>query len=392
MRLLHEAERPVILAGNGVRLAGAMEEFNRFINRLGIPVLLTWKAMDLLPEDHPLYAGRPGAVGQRGANFTQQAADWMLILGARLDLGQTAYNHRGFAPRARKVMVDVDKAEIDKMMTPIDVAVHADAGAFLREFLGQVGQVAAKDRSAWLARARNWKEKYPVVLPEYWQDDEYVNDYVLIQVLSEEMEAGDLLVPGSSGACSERTMQAFAVKKGMRVFNSQGLGAMGFGIAAAIGGCLASGRKRTVSIEGDGGFVMNLQELETVRRLDLPIKFFVLNNQGYASIRATQRNYFAGRYVGSDPSSGLTLPDWRRVAKAFGLPYLHLENHDHIRKRVKKALNMQGPVFTEVMVHPDQQTAPRVVSRRLEDGTMVTSAMDDMWPFLECEDRDGAGS
>ncbi|RLB80364.1 MAG: thiamine pyrophosphate-binding protein, partial [Deltaproteobacteria bacterium] len=372
IQLFNEAERPVILAGNGIRLGKAVEEFNQLIEHIKVPVLTTWKAIDLLPEDHPLYAGRPGAVGQRGANFTQQASDWLLILGARLDLGQTAYNHTGFAPSAKKVMVDIDKAEIDKMMSPIDVPVHADIKDFLREFLRQIHKVSDKDRSAWLLQTKQWKEKYPVVLPEYWEQEGYVNDYVLIQVLSEEMSHDDLLIPGSSGACSERTMQAFAVKEGVRVFNSQGLGAMGFGLPASIGGCLASARKRTVSIEGDGGFVMNMQELETVRRLNLPIKFFVLNNQGYGSIRATQRNYFDGRYVGSTPSSGLTLPQWSLVAKAFGLPYLRIENHDQVREQVQRALDMEGPVLTEVMVHPDQPTAPRVTSRRLEDGTMVT--------------------
>lgn len=383
IQLLNEAKRPVILAGNGIRLGKAVEEFYQLIEYIKVPVLTTWKAIDLLPENHLLYAGRPGAVGQRGANFTQQASDLLLILGARLDLGQTAYNHNGFAPNAKKVMVDIDKAEIEKMMIPIDIPVHADIKDFLQEFLRQMNEVSIKDRSRWLLQTKQWKQRYPVVLPEYWEQKGYVNDYVLIQVLSEEMTHDDLLIPGSSGACSERTMQAFAVKEGIRVFNSQGLGAMGFGIPAAIGGCLASGRKRTVSIEGDGGFVMNIQELETVRRLNLPIKFFVLNNQGYSSIRATQRNYFNGRYIGSSPSSGLTLPQWSLVAKAFVLPYLRIENHDHIRKQVQRALDIEGPVLTEVMVHPDQPTAPRVITRRLEDGTMVSNPMEDMWPFLD---------
>ena len=292
--LLNKAKRPVILAGNGIRLSDAQDDFLALIEKLGIPVLTTWKAADFLPEDHPLFAGRPGAVGQRGANFTQQNADWLMILGARMDFGQTAYSHETFARGARKIMVDIDPAEIQKLKMKIDVPVYADSGDFIREFRRQTRKITRKEFSEWLTTCKAWQKKYPVVLPEYWQQRQFVNDYVLIDVLSDELTENDLLIPGSSGACSERTMQAIRVKAGLRIFNSQGLGSMGFGIPAAIGGCLASGKKRTVCIEGDGGFIMNIQELETVKRLNLPIKFFVLNNGGYVSIQTTQKNYFDG--------------------------------------------------------------------------------------------------
>jgi acetolactate synthase-1/2/3 large subunit len=331
IELLNNAERPVILAGNGIRLANAQDDFLRLIGELGIPVLTTWKAADLIAEDHPLYAGRPGAVGQRGANFTQQNADCLMIIGARMDLGQTAYTHENFAPAAHKTMVDVDAAEIGKMRMTIDVPVVADAGDFIREFLSQLSNTTQKDHSQWLKQCKEWQKRYPVILPEYWNDTGFVNDYVLIDVLSDELSCEDLLIPGSSGACSERTMQAFRSKSGLRIFNSQGLGSMGFGVPAAIGGCIASGRRRTISIEGDGGFIMNIQELETVKRLNLPIKFFVLNNGGYVSIQTTQRNYFNGHYVGSSAASGVTLPDIQSVAKSFGLTAACLKNHDDIR-------------------------------------------------------------
>ena len=324
IELLNKAERPVILAGNGIRLSNALEEFTRLIDQLGIPVLTTWKAADFLPEKHPLYAGRPGAVGQRGANFTQQNADWLLIIGARLDLGQTAYTHANFARGAVKIMVDIDAAEIHKMQMKIDVPVVSDAGEFLREFNRQLPKIGKKDRSTWLIKCKEWQARYPVVLPEYWSEKGFVNDYVLIDVLSNELSGDDLLIPGSSGACSERTMQAVRVKTGLRVFNSEGLGPMGFGIPAAIGGCIASGKRRTVCIDGDGGFAMNIQELETVRRLDLPIKFFVLNNGGYVSIQTTQKNYFGGNYVASTRSSGLTLPDIMAISKAFDIPSVRI--------------------------------------------------------------------
>ena len=383
IKLLNQAERPVILAGNGIRLSGALGEFTELIEMLKVPVLTTWKAIDFMGETHPLYVGRPGMTGQRGANFAQQNADWLLAVGARLDLGQTAYTHHSFARGAHKTIVDIDIHELNKLQMFIDVPIQADAGAFLREFIANGSKLLKKNREGWLARCKEWQKRYPVVLREYWDEKAVVNDYVLIDVLSDEMTEDDLLVPGSSGACSERTMQAFRVKAGMRIFNSQGLGAMGFGIPAAIGGCIASGGKRTVCIDGDGGFAMNLQELETVRRLNLPIKFFVLNNQGYGSIRATQNNYFDGRHVAVSKESGLTLPEISKIGPAFGIPTQRMENQENIRSRVRDILQAEGPVVCEVIVSPDQATAPRVSSTRLPDGSMQSMPMEDLWPFLE---------
>lgn len=383
---LNRAERPVILAGNGIRLAGALEDFHRLLERIHIPVLTTWKALDFIPEDHPLYAGRPGAIGQRGANFTQQTADWLLMIGARMDFGQTAYNHQNFARGARKVMVDIDGAEISKMQMKIDIPVRADAGAFLREFIRQLPELRPRDHTGWVKRCKAWQRRYPVILPEYRKQKGFVNDYVLIDMLSEEMSADDLLVPGSSGACSERSMQAFRIRKGMRVFNSEGLGSMGFGIPMAIGACIASGRKQTICIDGDGGFIMNIQELEVVKRLALPIKFFVLNNQGYVSIQTTQKAYFARNFVGSTKESGLTLPDFRKLARAFDIPAVQLKSHRAIRKKIRDILHVEGPVLCEVLVSPEQVTAPRVSSRQREDGSMESLPMEDLWPFLDREE------
>jgi acetolactate synthase-1/2/3 large subunit len=384
--LLNKAKRPVILAGNGIRLSNSLDDFLALIEKLNIPVLTTWKSLDFLPEHHRLFAGRPGAVGQRGANFAQQNADWLMILGARMDFGQTAYSHEYFARGARKIMVDIDPAEVQKLKMKIDVPVYADAGNYLREFQKQCHRIKRKEYPEWLHTCKAWQKKYPVILPEYWQQNKFVNDYVLIDVLSDELRRNDLLIPGSSGACSERTMQAIRVKTGLRIFNSQGLGSMGFGIPAAIGGCLASGKKRTVCIEGDGGFIMNIQELETVKRLKLPIKFFVLNNGGYVSIQTTQKNYFAGHFVGSSAASGLTLPDIKRVAGSFGIATAQLKNHKGIREKIREILQMEGPVVCVVMVSPDQVTAPRVSSRQRKDGSMESLPMEDLWPFLNREE------
>jgi acetolactate synthase I/II/III large subunit len=385
--LLNRSERPVLFLGNGVRAAHVRGLVAKLIETLSIPVLVTWKLIDAVPEDCEFYAGRPGAVGQRGANFTQQNSDHMLILGARLDRPQTAFSYRNFARAATKVLVDIDPAEIAKFDAPIDVPVCADAAEFIDEFLRQSGKLEKKNRRCWLKRAKDWQEKYPVVLPEYWENTNgVVSTYVLIDVLSEELGPDDLIVPGSSGPCSEVSMQTLRVKSGQRIVNSNSLGAMGTGLPASIGACLASGRKRTTCINGDGGFQLNIQELETVRRLNLPIKYFVLCNGGYASIMATQRNYFQGRFTGSEPSSHLTLPDITKVATAYGIPTAHIHDHSDIRNQVRAVLSAPGPIVCAVDVSAEEKTAPRVTSMVRPDGTIVSMPMEDMSPLLSREE------
>jgi acetolactate synthase-1/2/3 large subunit len=388
LNLLRQAQRPVILAGNGVRLGHGLDDFHRLIERLQIPVLLTWKAIDFLAEDYPLYCGRPGGTGQRGANFTQQNADFLLIIGARLDAGQTAYNHANFARAATRVMVDIDPAEIDKMQTKIHLRAPFDAGIFLKEMTLRLDREnpGPGQWSSWLTRAKKWHGRYPLCLPEFWQRADFVDNYVFIEVLGDLMTGDDLLVPGSSGQCSEITMQAFKVKAGQRILNSEGLGPMGFGIAAPLGACLASDGKRTVSIDGDGGFIMNVQELETLRRLNLPVKIFVLNNNGYGSIRSSQRNYFQGRYVASDAGSGLTIPNLQKVVESYGVAYSRLENHSQIREQVAACLAGEGPAVCEIMISPDQATQPRVTSKQLANGSFASNPMEDMSPPLSREE------
>ncbi len=384
--LINRAQRPVLFLGNGARAAQAGGDLRRLVDLLKIPVLVTWKIADFLPEADPYYAGRPGAIGQRGANFTQQNADCILILGARLDRPQTAFSHANFARAASKIMVDVDAAELGKIQTSIDVAVHGDAGAFVAEFLRQADRLQARDRSCWVKRAKQWTEQYPVVLPEYWDATDSVNTYVLMDVLSDELTDTDVIVPGSSGPCSDIFMQAFRVKAGQRIVNAPGLGAMGTGLPGSIGACLASGGRRTININGDGGFQLNVQELETVRRLNLPIKFFVLCNGGYASIMTTQRNYFQNRFVGSEPSSHLTLPDITKVAAAYGLATAHIHNHYDLRQGVREVLAHEGPIVCAVDIPIEQPTAPRVTSSIRPDGVIVSKPMEDMWPFLSREE------
>ena len=384
LTLLQAAQRPAILVGNGAR--GALTEFLALAEALGIPVLTTWKAADFLAEDHPLSAGRPGTAGQRAANFTQQNSDVLLVLGARLDLGQVAYMHELFARGAKKIVVDVDPAELGKLKMDLELAVAADAGAFIRAVRALLPAHPQPSRAPWLDQVRAWKRQYPVLRSEYWQEQGHVNAYVLMEALAECLGAGDLLVPGSSGQCSELTCQAFPMRPGLRMLNSQGLGPMGFGIPAALGACVASGGARTVCIDGDGGFHMNVQELEVIHRLGLPVKFFVLNNQGYGSIRNSQRAYFEGRLVASDATSGLTLPSTLAVAAAYGIATASLDGHEGIREKLAELLAQPGPLVCEVKLSPDQPTLPRVTSYQRADGSMATKPMEDMFPLLPREE------
>lgn len=385
VKLLNAAERPVILAGNGIRMAGAGREFLSLAKKLGVPVLTTWRAADLMPESDPLYFGRPGSIASRGANFIQQNSDLLIIIGARLDLPQVGHNYGLFARGAKKVVVDIDPKEISKL--PMRVDVKAVCGA--KEFLAELSRAAEKPgkagRSSWLAKCRDWKRRYPVGRGVLEKPSGLVNTYDLIDALSRLMSGDDVLVPGSSGGCAEITMQAFRVKAGQRVLNTPGLGSMGFGLPAASGACIASGR-RTVTVIGDGGLQHNIQAFETIRRLDLPLKIFVLDNGGYGSIRLMQARHFKGNYVCCDEASGMSLPDIKKVAAAYGLRTFSIDTAKDLDAGVMKVLSLKGPVVCGVRIEPWLETAPRLSSFVRPDGSIVSKPLEDLWPFLDREE------
>jgi acetolactate synthase-1/2/3 large subunit len=378
---LQMAQRPVLLVGNGVHGAGAEAGLRALIEQIGIPTLTTWIGADLLEYDHPCYFGRCGTVAPRGANFTVQNADLVLAIGSRMDFSITGFNRSQFARGAEIVVVDIDPAEIGKLGDMPDERFVCDAGVFI-ESLRQALPAKRLQLDAWLARCTDWKQRYPVVMPQYRAPSPYVNTYVFAETLSEELAEGDQIIPGSSGAALDTFWLAVRLKRGQRAVATGGLGAMGYGLPASIGGCLGAGGKRTVSVDGDGGFIMNIQELEVARRLKLPIKYFVLNNNGYASIRASQNGYFK-QTIGCDPSSGLTLPDISAVAAAFGLPVRRIDGKGDLRGSIAAALAVEGPVLCEVMVEADQAIGPRVTSRLGANGAMVSSPLEDLFPFLE---------
>jgi acetolactate synthase-1/2/3 large subunit len=289
---LNRSERPLLFVGNGVRLAHAEEDFRRLAARLRIPVEATWCAADILSSDDPLFVGRPGSLASRGANFALQNCDFLLIVGARMDFAITGYAPDRLARAAHKVMVDIDPAEIGKLAPYVQTEIPADAGAFLRAMLAQIERVTPRDRTSWNERCAEWKTRYPVVLPEHRTPGGRVSIFHLAEVIGEETSPDDMLISGNAGSGIEIFLFACPTRAGQRIYHMAGLGAMGCGLPMSIGVCLAAGRRRSVCVDGDGGFQFNIQELATVRQLDLPIKFFILNNGGYASIRASQTAFF----------------------------------------------------------------------------------------------------
>ncbi len=383
---LNRAERPLLFAGNGIRLARAEHEFAELVRLLRIPVVATWCAADLIASDDSLYVGRPGSVAARGANFALQNCDLLLAIGVRLDFAITGYAPDKLARAAHKVSVDIDQAELGKLKPYVQQPIHADAGAFLRQFLSQHDKVREKKRCVWDARCADWKTRYPVVTEEHRKPEGQVSIYHLAEVIGTETEATDLLISGSSGSGIEIFLLACPTRTGQRIYHTAGLGSMGFGLPGSIGVCLAGGRRRTVCVDGDGGFQFNIQELETVARLKLPIKFFVLNNDGYASIRASQSNYFGQASIGCDARTGLTVPDISKVAAAYGIQTALIPDQSNLRRDVRRVLDTPGPIVCDVHVIPDEVRAPRLSSYQKPDGSFVSKPLEDLWPFLPREE------
>lgn len=380
---LNAAERPLLFAGNGIRLAGAEKEFHELRQLLNVPIAATWCAADLVPSDEPLYVGRPGSVAARGANFALQNCDFLLAIGVRLDFAITGYAPDKLAREAHKTVVDIDAAELGKLHPHVEQPVQADARAFLQEMLRQTGAIRQRDRSAWDARCAEWKHRYPVVTEEHRQPDSQVSIYHLAEVIGTETEATDQLVSGSSGSGIEIFLLACPTRTGQRIYHTAGLGSMGFGLPMSIAVCVAAGRRQTICVDGDGGFQFNIQELETVARLNLPIKFFVLNNDGYASIRASQKNYFGQASIGCDDRTGLTVPNLAKIAAGYGIPSVLIEDQRNLRQDVRRVLDMAGPVLCDVHVIPDENRAPRLSSVQRPDGSFISKPLEDLFPFLD---------
>lgn len=384
--LLQRAQRPVLLVGSGVRSAGAEGLLMAFAEKAGIPVLTSWLGMDLIGDDHPLYAGRPGAIAPRWANFALQNADCLLVIGCRLDMALTAYAHERFARGAVKMMVDIDPAEIQKMKMEIALPIVADARDFLLAIENEMpSSPPLPSFQPWLEKIRTWRETYPLIQPEHRQTDGLLSLYQFTDVLSDLLAPEDIIATGSAGFTAELFLLALRLKTGQRCFHNRGTGSMGFGLPAAIGACLAGGRRRTICVEGDGGLQMNAQELATLAANHLPVTCFVVNNGGYASIRSSQQNYFK-RQLGADEASGLRLPDLETLSHAYGIAFQRIENGPNLKAQLQRALDHDGPLLCEVVVLQEEPRIPRVASKQLPDGRMVSSPLEDLFPFLPREE------
>lgn len=384
MALIARAERPLLLAGHGVRLAGAAKPFLALAERLQIPVATTWNALDLLPWEHPLCAGRPGVVALRGGNFAVQNCDLLISIGCRLDNIITAYNPRGFARAAKKAVIDVDINEIEKLDMDIDLPIVADAGRAIAALAAQPLPADRADSAPWVARCADWKRRYPVNEGQPFPLTGPINHYHFVSALSDAVPPDTIVGTGSSGLAVEVFYTVFRNKPGQRVFLTSGLGSMGYGLPAAIGACLANGSKPMVAVESDGSLQLNLQEFGTLAAQRLPISLIVMNNGGYASIRNTQRNYFAGRYIGTGPEAGLMLPDLERIAATYGLPFVRISDAADLGK-LQEILATPGPRLIDLQLTPSETLYPKVAALPQADGSMLSMPLEDMSPLLPLE-------
>ena len=380
---MSQSERPLIVAGQGIRLAGGIESLEYLLGKTGIPVSTSFNGCDLLPTDHPNYVGRIGNFGERSGNFCIKNADFLLTIGTRNNYRQTGFNRSDYARSAYKVVVDIDPAELMKPGISPDLSIESDAAEFLDAFLKKLNNIGV-DKERW-KKWRDWctscRRRYSTVLPEYESADEGVQPYYLIRRLTEKITADTTVVTGN-GTAYLVMMQAGVVKFRQRVISNSGCASMGYDIPAAIGAALG-GKKEVLCLTGDGSVMMNIQELATLRYLNLPVKLFILCNSGYISIRQTQDTFFGKPHVACGPESGVTFPDFEEVAKSFGLPVFALKNHDGIDAVFHQVMSVKGPAVCVVQLLNDYAFSPRSSSQRLPDGTIASKPLEDMFPFLE---------
>jgi len=367
IELINRAERPVLLLGWGIKLAKAEEEARVLIERLGFPVLCTWAMMDLLPSDHPLSAGSFGSHGTRHANFAVQNADLILSIGSRLDTRNAG--SPAFARGAKKIVVDIDSSELEKFerfKMDVDLPIHADAGYFMRALNSRIGEESLPDISDWKSRIAEWKERFPICLSEYYQQEE-VNPYVFVKALSAASSEGDVLF-ADTGCCLAWIMQAFEFKKEQRIYSAFNNTPMGYALPASIGACFALDKGAVICATGDGGLQMNIQEMATVIRHNLPIKIFLFNNHGYSMIQQTQDQWLDSKYEASTVEGGLAFPDFIKVAEAYGYKCFNITRNSGMESTIKEALNTEGPVFCNVEIPSHHRVVPLVkFGRAIED-------------------------
>ena len=382
VKKLKEAKRPIIYAGNGIRLSGGYKDFKQLLKKLRIPVVTCWDSIDLIEDENPLYTGRGGIMGDRAGNFAVQNSDFVLAIGNRLSIRQVGYNWKTWAREAYVAMVDIDPAELKKHTLHVDLPIHADAKDFINRLNCKINKPITKDE--WVSVCKNWKRKYPVTLEKHWKEDgQHANVYAFIKYLSSKLKEKSLTVVSNGSACVVGSHN-YEIQKDSRFIINSSIACMGYGLPASIGACVAAG-KETICIEGDGSIMMNLQELQTIITNKLPIKIFLINNQGYHSIRQTQNNLFREHSkVGiGEESKDLSFPNYKKIANAFGYKYYSAKTNEQMKRVVTKALKEDNPVMCEIFVSTEQNFEPKSSTKKLSDGTLVSPPLEDLAPFLD---------
>lgn len=376
------AKRPVINAGNGIRISGGFDEFTELVEKLNIPVVTGWNSIDLIADEHPLYVGRAGIMGDRAGNFAIQNSDLVLSLGSRLSIRQVGYNFKTWAREAYTIVVDVDSEELKKPTLHVDLPVCTDVRVFMKQINTKLGECQNTTDTEWVEQCQKWKNRYPVVMRKHYEDKNQTNVYAFIKELSKRLPEDYITVVGNGSACVVGS-HGYEIKKGQRFIINSAVASMGYDLPAAIGACVANDGKELVCLTGDGSIQMNLQELQTILTNKLPIKIFVINNSGYHSIRQTQINFFGEPLVGIGPQSeDLEFPAMEKLAIAYGYPYWSIHSNSELELAISDTLKHNGPAICEVFVNTEQKFEPKSATKRLEDGTLVSAPLEDLAPFL----------
>lgn len=380
LELLSKSKYPILFVGQGIRSARAMEEFNKIVKKLQIPVITSRLGIDVINSDNELYVGRPGTYGERAAHFAIQNSDLILVVGSRLSNSTVGHNSKEFGKNAKKIVVDIDIEELEKPSVDIFLKINSDAKLFLGELLKRAGHYKLPSYKNWVKRCNFWKDKYPVVLPEY-KKERPINSYYFTGELSKIASAKDMILV-DTGSCFHVACQSWKVKKGQRFLTTGGISTMGYW-AAGIGACLANNRENTIVITGDGSLQFNIQEFATIKQNNLPIKVFIFNNNGYLLIRHTQKNFMDGRLMGESEKNGVWCPDSLKIAQAYEIKGIRISSVDDVDEKIKEVLAYKGPVICDVMTPEWQLLIPRTASEKKPDGTMIAKPYDDMFPFLD---------
>lgn len=384
--MIKNAERPVFNAGNGIRIAGAFEEFRSVADKLNIPVVTGWDSIDLIEDEHPLYTGRAGIMGDRPGNFAVQNSDVFFSVGSRLSIRQVGYNYKSWARAAKKIVVDVDPEELKKPTVNPDMPICADAKAFLKRMDEILADEKLSGHDSWIECCQNWKRDYPVVLPKHYEQSEPANVYAFIKELSSRLNEGQITVVGNGSACVVGS-HGYVIKKNQRFIINSAIASMGYDLPAAIGACVCDSGQDIINVTGDGSIQMNLQELQTIVQNKLPIKIFMINNGGYHSIRQSQMNFFGEPLVGiGEQSNDLSFPDMSKLVPAYGIPYVRCERNEDLGAKIEETLAIKGYAFCEVIVDAEQKFEPKSATKKLPDGSLVSAPLEDLAPFLPKEE------